>query len=172
MNGFLNENGTMRYWMGKRSASKSRFPGMLDNVVAGGLPTGFSPLECAMKECWEEASIDESVARSRLKCTGSITRCCEEEGFLSLEEIFIFDMDMAGLTPQPRDGEVESFSLFDCDDVISKLALQVKPDVLIVLVDFMIRHGLVDSETDPVGYLDLIRAMHEPIPVHDEKARL
>jgi 8-oxo-dGTP pyrophosphatase MutT (NUDIX family) len=159
--------------MGKRSATKSRFPSLLDNVVAGGLPHGYSPLECAIKECWEEASIENSIARSRLKCTGSITRCCEEEGFLALEEIFVFDLDMTGLPPpKPSDGEVESFSLLSCEDIVGNLALKVKPDVLIIVVDFMIRHGMVDSESDPKGFLELIRAMHSPIPTHQSTRSL
>ena len=152
--------------MGKRAAIKSRYPGMLDNVVAGGLPMGLTPFECAVKECWEEASIEETEARKRLKCVGSVTRCCEEEGFLALEEIFIFDLDMQGLTPKPQDGEVESFQIVDVPDMVYNKFEKVKPEILIILVEFMIRQGMVDPNPDPEGFLELVRAMHLPIPQH------
>lgn len=42
-------------WVARRSKTKSMWPGMLDHMVAGGLPHGISPLENVFKECQEEA---------------------------------------------------------------------------------------------------------------------
>lgn len=172
VNGYtFDKDGKIQYWMGKRSASKSRFPGMLDNVVAGGMPVGYTPFECAVKECHEEASLTETVSRKRLRSTGSITRVCQEEGFLALEEIFIFDMNLEGITPKPSDGEVESFTLVDCAETLLKRSAEVKPDVLIIMIDFMLRHGLVNPDSNPDGYLQLVRALHAPIPLHIQSTR-
>ena len=43
--------------------------GMLDHIVAGGLPHGITPMDNVIKECEEEASIPEDLARLS-KATG------------------------------------------------------------------------------------------------------
>lgn len=50
-------------WMARRSKSKSKYPSMLDHIVAGGQPAGLSLMENAIKECEEEAGIPPSIAR-------------------------------------------------------------------------------------------------------------
>lgn len=37
MNGYVRQNGEIRMWVGKRSPTKSRYPGLYDNMVAGGI---------------------------------------------------------------------------------------------------------------------------------------
>lgn len=37
MNGYVEKDGQEYLWIGKRSQLKQTFPGMLDNLVAGGL---------------------------------------------------------------------------------------------------------------------------------------
>ena len=44
-------------WIGRRSRSKPTYPGLLDNTVAGGCPTGMTARKCLIKECEEEAGI-------------------------------------------------------------------------------------------------------------------
>lgn len=178
VNGFIRQpqGKEVKYWMGRRSKSKSHYPNMLDQIVAGGLPHGMLPLDCAVKECQEEASIQEDFARRHLKLCGSVTRLCEDEqDLLSLEEIFIFDLDLTEhqhvVVPQPCDGEVAEFILFpSCTQLMSngELIKQIKPNVLLVLTDFALRHGLVsaDDADGGLGYLELIRAIHVPIPQH------
>jgi hypothetical protein len=46
---------------------------MLDNSVAGGLPSGMSPWECIVKESMEEASLAEGVVRSHAISTGAVS---------------------------------------------------------------------------------------------------
>lgn len=50
-----------------------RFPGYLDNSVAGGIPSGVSVFENLVKESLEEASIEENIVRKYAKCAGSIS---------------------------------------------------------------------------------------------------
>jgi hypothetical protein len=40
-------------WLARRSASKATDPGMLDNVVGGGMTAGLSIEEILVKEAWE-----------------------------------------------------------------------------------------------------------------------
>ena len=50
-----------------------RWPGYLDNSVAGGIPSGMSVFESLVKEAAEEASIDEGLTRTLARCAGSIS---------------------------------------------------------------------------------------------------
>ena len=50
-----------------------RFPGMLDNTVAGGIPSGMSIFESLVKECMEEASLEDSLVRAHTRAVGSIS---------------------------------------------------------------------------------------------------
>lgn len=54
----------------------------------------------------KEASIDSELARNGLKLVGSLTRACiEDNKFVGLEEIFIFDLHLpVGFHPKPCDG--------------------------------------------------------------------
>ncbi|RCV11323.1 hypothetical protein SETIT_2G176300v2 [Setaria italica] len=62
MNGYVEKDGQKFLWIGKRSDVKQTYPGMLDHLVAGGLPYGISCKENIIKECEEEAGIPRSVS--------------------------------------------------------------------------------------------------------------
>ena len=47
--------------MAKRSMSKATYPGLFDQMVAGGQPAGLSFAENVRKECEEEASLPPEV---------------------------------------------------------------------------------------------------------------
>jgi len=50
-----------------------RWPGYLDNTVAGGIPSGMPVFESLVKECMEEASLDAEIIRKHTKAVGSIS---------------------------------------------------------------------------------------------------
>ena len=50
-----------------------RWPGYLDNTVAGGISSGISAFEALVKECKEEASIEASVVKKYARSAGSIS---------------------------------------------------------------------------------------------------
>ncbi|KAL2929282.1 Nudix hydrolase 20 chloroplastic [Bienertia sinuspersici] len=62
MNGYV-ETSQKFLWVGKRSLTKPTFPGMLDHLVAGGLPHGIPCGENMIKECEEEAGIPISISK-------------------------------------------------------------------------------------------------------------
>lgn len=62
MNGYVEKDGEKFLWIGKRSDVKQTYPGMLDHLVAGGLPYGISCKENIIKECEEEAGIPRSIS--------------------------------------------------------------------------------------------------------------
>ena len=51
-------------WLAKRALSKPTYPGLLDQMAAGGLPASTTFLENARKEAQEEASLPSDVLDS------------------------------------------------------------------------------------------------------------
>jgi 8-oxo-dGTP pyrophosphatase MutT (NUDIX family) len=132
---------------------------MLDNTVAGGLMTGEDPLECVIREADEEASLPEDLVRSSIVPSGTVSyiyvtdeRAGGESGLIYPEYQWIYDLELpAGVTPEPKDGEVESFSLLTVDEIKVQLARgRFKPNCALVMLDFFIRHGIItkDAEQD------------------------
>ncbi|XP_071723864.1 nudix hydrolase 20, chloroplastic-like isoform X2 [Rutidosis leptorrhynchoides] len=66
MNGYVEKDGKKHLWIAKRSETKPTYPGMLDHLVAGGLPHGITCEENVVKECEEEAGIPSSISRRNL----------------------------------------------------------------------------------------------------------
>ncbi|CAE6402293.1 unnamed protein product [Rhizoctonia solani] len=155
-----------RIWVPRRSKTKQTWPGFLDNSAAGGIPVGMSPFESMVKECEEEASLAKDVARKHLKSVGAVSYFFQNsQGNLHPEVKYVYDMlcpsahDPA-FVPKPLDGEVESFELMGWEAVIAKLkAGEFKRNSALVLVDFLVRHGIVTHENEP-NYLDIVTQMH------------
>ncbi|KAF7790643.1 hypothetical protein EIP86_001599 [Pleurotus ostreatoroseus] len=75
-----------KIWVPTRARTKPTWPGYLDNSVAGGIPSGTGVLETLVKECMEEASIEEGFVRKYAKSVGSITYFfCTDAGWLQPE---------------------------------------------------------------------------------------
>lgn len=64
-----------------------RWPGYLDNTVAGGIPSGMGVFESLVKECMEEASITADVVRKYTRCVGSVSYFFRCLSFLSKAEL-------------------------------------------------------------------------------------
>ncbi|OYW08819.1 MAG: hypothetical protein B7Z53_04110, partial [Rhodospirillales bacterium 12-71-4] len=62
VNGFVRRPDGLHLWVGWRSRTKAVAPGQIDNIVAGGVPSGLSPAETLVKEAAEEASIPPELA--------------------------------------------------------------------------------------------------------------
>ncbi|KJZ79402.1 hypothetical protein HIM_00871 [Hirsutella minnesotensis 3608] len=162
----------IRLWVPKRAADKSTFPGMLDNTVAGGLMTGEDPFECVIREADEEASLPYDLVRSRARCVGNVTYIyiteeehVGEDGFIYPECQWVYDLELpTNVVPQPKDGEVEQFTLCDTEQVMRDLAHgKFKNNCALVVLDFFIRHGIMTQENEPE--LAAIRdRMHRTLP--------
>lgn len=63
-------------WIAKRSMSKATYAGLLDQMVAGGQPTGMTFAENVRKECAEEASLPPEVI-SQIRQTGLVSYRCD-----------------------------------------------------------------------------------------------
>mmetsp|Transcript_33293 Transcript_33293/g.36836 ORF Transcript_33293/g.36836 Transcript_33293/m.36836 type:complete len:349 (-) Transcript_33293:141-1187(-) len=151
-------------WIARRSATKSKYPGMLDHIVAGGQPYGLSLMDNVIKECIEEAGIPEDITRAGIKPGGAIsyTQYVSKYDYISRVVLFCYDLRLPDtFQPKPVDGEVDEFFLWDMDRVKESFCLHyddpIKPNCYIVIIDYLLRNGHISPDTP--GYLDILREL-------------
>jgi len=165
------EDGTLKFWVPRRSYSKSTYPGILDNTVAGGLATGEVPFECIVREAEEEASLPEAYVRPNVKAVGVVSyfhirgsRAGGETDFLQPEVEYLYELELPKeIIPKPSDGEVEEFYLWSIDELMAALGRnEFKPNCAVVFIDFMIRHNILTPENEK-DYLDISSRLHRKL---------
>ncbi|KAG5643527.1 hypothetical protein DXG03_000719 [Asterophora parasitica] len=157
----------LRVWVPTRSRTKQTFPGLLDNTVAGGIPSGMQIFESIVKECMEEASIEDHIVRKYARTVGAISYFFRtSKGWLQPEIEYVYDIliphnvDAKLFEPRPLDGEVESFELLTHIEVIQKMrAGMFKPNCALVIVDLFIRLGYITPENEP-DYMRIVTRLH------------
>ncbi len=148
LNGYVETSDGLMMWIARRASDRKVFPDRLDQLVAGGLPHAISLQENLMKECREEADISPLLA-ARAKAVGAISYCCEVERGLRDDTLFCYDLLLPEtFTPRCTDGEVESFELMPLERVaeIVHESEAFKPNCNLVVIDFLLRHGFIDSD--------------------------
>ena len=141
------DGGAPGLWIARRSDTKATDPGMLDNVVAGGIGWGFSVETTIVKECWEEAGIPEEIAvRAAAGRTAYVLQSLPEG--TQAEQIFIYDLALpADFAPRNQDGEVGEHRLARIDEVarwIEEGAMTV--DASLATLDCLLRRRWIDEE--------------------------
>lgn len=161
MNGYVRKNGEIYMWIGRRSRDKPTYPGLLDNMVAGGLPYGMTAAECVAKESDEEAGIPEELSH-RAVPVGAITYCAETHEGLRPDVQFCFDLELPpDFQPACQDGEIEDFMLMPIAGVAALVreTEQFKFNCNLVIIDFLVRHGLIGpGEPD---YVATVQGLHQ-----------
>jgi len=151
-------------WVATRSMSKATYPGLLDQMVAGGQPAALSFDENVRKECEEEASLPPEVIAA-IEPAGSVSYRYATPKGLSTKVLMTYDLEMEhGLQPLCSDGEVEEFRLLRMGDVLRSLREDLplwKPNSALIAIDFCVRHNLLD-ETEP-GYAELVRLLNQTL---------
>jgi 8-oxo-dGTP pyrophosphatase MutT (NUDIX family) len=100
-----------RMWLARRSPSKPLDPGLLDNLVGGGVAAGLSLEETLVKESWEEAGIPPEVARTATR-GGRAEILREVPQGVQAETVHVFDLLLPpGFEPRNQDGEVSEYLL-------------------------------------------------------------
>jgi isopentenyldiphosphate isomerase len=151
VNGFVRRQDGLHMWIARRARDKPSYPGMLDNMVAGGQPIGLGLMENIVKECAEEADIPQEIAE-RSRAVGTISYCHQFEDGVKPDQQFSYDLELpAEFTPRNTDGEVESFELWPIERVIETVreTFEFKFNCNLVIIDFLIRHGLIDADNEP-----------------------
>eukprot|EP00592_Proboscia_alata_P004515 CAMPEP_0194368238 /NCGR_PEP_ID=MMETSP0174-20130528/16479_1 /TAXON_ID=216777 /ORGANISM="Proboscia alata, Strain PI-D3" /LENGTH=332 /DNA_ID=CAMNT_0039144509 /DNA_START=156 /DNA_END=1154 /DNA_ORIENTATION=+ len=164
INGYVRtDDGETMIWMARRSKDKSKYPGMLDHIVAGGMPFGISPTDNVVKECEEEAGIPRNLVLEKLRSVGGISyEYLDELGCMSRSVIFCYDLELpVDFVPKPVDGEVDEFFLWDyeqlCDSMSPDYHDPIKPNCYLVKIDYLLRMGYITPESPQ--YLDVLREL-------------
>lgn len=155
----------VKIWVPRRAKDKATWPGYLDNSVAGGITSGDRPWESMIRECWEEAGLEDALVRPSLRQVGVITYVYRTPaGFLQPEVEYVYDLPLPeDVQPRPQDGEAEDFNLMDLKTTRSRMeAGEFKPNCSLVILDFLIRHGEITAENEP-RYMEVVSLLHNDL---------
>lgn len=160
VNGFVRRSDGLWVWVGRRSADRTIAPGKLDNLIAGGQPWGLTLAENLVKEGWEEAGLDAATV-ARAVPVGAVSYLMETAEGLKPDTLFVYDLELPPeVVPRNTDGEVAVFELWPVHEVAARVrdTDDFKFNVNLVVIDFLIRHGVLTPE-EP-DYLELVRGLH------------
>lgn len=164
LNGYtVSSSGEVSMWLARRSPTKQTYPGLLDNVAAGGLSAGFSIKQTLVKECQEEACIPAAIAEKACPVT-TVSYTYEDEEGVYAETQFVFDLELPlDFKPIIGDKEVQEFYLLSMDKVKDLLATEdFKPNCAMVVLDFLIRHSFIEPDTEPC-YQEFVAGLHQTL---------
>ena len=165
INGLVQRDDGIAMWIARRSATKSIDPGMLDNLVGGGVAAGQSVAAAVVKEAWEEAGITAPLV-ARAQPTGAVHLCRELPDGLQRETIFVHDLWLhIDFVPMSQDGEVTEHRLVPLLATALLIGHRTGTDVVtadaaLVVLDCLLRHGAVTP--DAQDYL-VLEALRHPI---------
>lgn len=156
-NGFTRREGETRMWIARRSTAKPIDPGMLDNLVGGGIAHGYSPRDTLAKEGWEEAGIAPELMSSAtpgrsLQVLREVAEGCQ------CERLYVHDLELPpDWEPVNRDGEVAEFRLCPLPEVMELIAAgELTVDASLVALDFLFRRGAL-READYPEFREFVR---------------
>lgn len=166
LNGYVRRpDGGLSLWIGRRAPDKAVEPDKLDNMVAGGQPAGLSLTANLIKEAAEEATVPASLMDAA-RPVGAITYCMDSDGGLKPDTMFCYDVELPdSFVPVPADDEMSGFTLMPVEDVLTiiRTTFDFKFNVALVILDFALRHGLLNPDTD-ADYEALLKGLRAPHP--------
>lgn len=151
LNGFFFQNESPTIWIARRAATKATDPGMLDNLVAGGVPTGEDAGQALLRECGEEAGIPEALAQ-KARPAGALRLCRDVPEGLNSEILHVYDLALPpDFRPRNVDGEVSAFQSLEMPAVLECIARgEIAVAAGLVAVDFALRHGTLPDESGEI----------------------
>ena len=164
VNGYVRESSGLRMWVARRARDKPTYPGMLDNMIAGGQPVGLGPMENVIKEAGEEAGVPPGLA-ARATPAGAVTYCQETAEGLKPDVMFVYDLELPpDFEPRNTDGEIESFELWPVERVMAVVAetADFKFNCNLAIIDFCVRHGLIAPEHP--DYIEIVEGLRRRGP--------
>jgi hypothetical protein len=128
-------------WIARRSWTKATDPGMLDNLVGGGVPHGQTPRQALQREAWEEGA---GWRNCRPAC-----RPCPEPAPDQLlhERLYPYDL-CAGRPGATKPGRrVAEHHLLPVQAAFNHAASgAMTTDAALATLDFALRHGLLPPD--------------------------
>jgi len=165
VNGVLAREGETRMWLARRSPAKAVDPGLLDNLVGGGIGAGFGVDATVVKEAFEEAGIAASLAR-QARPAGIVHACRPMFDGLQREILFVHDLALPpDFVPCNQDGEAVEHRLVSLAQAARMIAAVDGPDAVtldasLVVLDYLIRHGYIGPDQRCYTALAALRARH------------
>ncbi len=148
LNGLVRRDDGWHLWVGKRAADKKLEPGKLDHLVAGGVSAGMTRVQTLLKEGGEEASVPAALMEGAVE-VGRFDYAMERPEGLRRDVIFAYDLVLPeDFVPAPNDDEVEHFELWPLARALRVVGTtdDFKFNVNLVLIDLLIRYGLIEGE--------------------------
>ncbi len=159
VNGFVRRHDQYQMWIARRAQDRAVSPGKLDHLIAGGVSEDLTAQQTLFKEAYEEAGVTLDQVTRAVPC-GFVSYAQDKRGGLEAGSLFVYDLETEpDFLPCNDDGEVESFELMPLEKVASIVATtdDFKPNCNLVLIDFLIRHGMI--EPDAIGYEALVTGL-------------
>ncbi|KAH0429002.1 thiamine pyrophosphokinase-related protein [Colletotrichum camelliae] len=164
----LTEEKGYEIWVSRRPDTQPNFPGLLDQAAAGGFtPSRRTILECIEKEKKEESKGYPQNWRELMHRSPDIPTIQFldlrdwrwEKGYAGLPEPGIrkaYDLRVNNENICGKEGQ--TFKLMGIDEIReSMLHGRWKPNSALVMIDFMIRHGLIENETEKAEITRLLK---------------
>ena len=159
INAYVETHAGLEMWIGVRSLNSRVDPGKLDNMVAGGLPSGYSIEENVIKESWEEASVPVTLARKSRR-TGELSYIMGVKDGLRRDVLYIYDLILpSDFYPVDQLGEHSRFFLLPVAEILKIVeeTNNFKFNINLVIIDFAIRYGIL--KPDHPEFLKLTREL-------------
>jgi 8-oxo-dGTP pyrophosphatase MutT (NUDIX family) len=167
LNGVVRSANGTKMWFARRSPTKAVDPGLLDNLVGGGIAARMRVDTTLVKESWEEAGIPEVLVR-RARPAGAVhVRRAMIDG-LQRETLFVHDLDVpADFAPVNQDGEAVEHRLVDIAGAARLIGQTQGPDEVtldasVVVLDYFVRRGEIAPDDPGFAALEALRQSCRP----------
>lgn len=134
-------------WIARRSFTKPTDPGLLDNLIGGGVPVDQTPGEALLREAWEEAGLQPQQLTGL--AAGRVLQLARDipEGWQH-EWLSVYDLPLPdGVIPSNQDGEVAELHCLPIGEALALAATDAMTvDAGLVCLDFALRHRLLPPE--------------------------
>lgn len=169
-------------WVSTRS-NITTFPGMLDQVVAGGMDdvNVLDPLMELRREAHEEAGLTLNLRTRYMERDGRVIgkvtgpyqiqfydrkdhRSRNEEGHLEPGVRFVFDLEVDDtFIPKPNSEVIHKFVLKSVEEIKKDLInLRWKPNSGLAMLASLIRRGIITQQEASIG--ELLGGLQRPLP--------
>ena len=139
-NGWYKEKSEFFFCFALRSSQIEHFPGLYDNIFAGGQPSAISIKQNLEKEAFEEAGI--KILEKDLTIGNTFSYIHNHDHQIHSGTIFVYDYKIdQNIVLKNYDGEVQKFETIcatEIDRILEKKLL--KPNCIIPIADFFLRN--------------------------------
>ncbi|KAJ5722920.1 hypothetical protein N7488_000955 [Penicillium malachiteum] len=155
-------------WIARRGLEKPMYAGMLDNAVGGAVKHDETPFESISREAREELGIDANSAISG----GTVSwfnikeaKAGFDPGLVEPGIQYVYDLEVDSQTVlYPAEDGIDWLRLLTIDEIKSALfRFEFKPSSAYVMIDFLVRHGIVNAENE-VEFPEIVSRLHRRLP--------